>query len=116
MSEFQVTQEKIHALLTELRSWDSVNDRYTLHELARMFDLDPFVVDRIARSEGFLIRPGDAFGVDDDVDPNATTLDLSQDDVKDALDSPDPDEDDVDTAVYRKGSSGEWERVEDEKD
>jgi len=112
MPDFQVTQKKINALLEELRGWEPTESRYTLNELARMFELDSFIIDRIARSEGFLIRPGDAFGIDD-VDPNAETLELDPGDVRKALEETDPE--DVDTAVYRRTTSGRWERVEEDE-
>lgn len=85
MPDVEVTREKIRALLEELRSWTPGDLRHTLHELARTFDLDVFIVDRIAKSEGFILAPGIA--LEDDVDPNAITQEIEAESV------PDPDED-----------------------
>jgi hypothetical protein len=37
MPDFHVTQEKIRALLDELRTWDAGEERCTLRELADQF-------------------------------------------------------------------------------
>lgn len=121
MSDFQITQEKINALLEELRSWGPIEQRHTLHELAKKFDLDVFVVDRIARSDGMKIKSGyRAEEENNDVDPNSTTLDLDQEELQEALDKPDPNpeewaDDEGDTGIWHKNPTGEWERT-DKKD
>lgn len=112
-----VTQAKINALLEELRSWPPGETKATLRQLAKQFDLDVFVVDRLARAEGFPVPAGvqgSEEEVEEPVDPNATTLDLDPDEVRAALEEPDPDPEwaDKDTAVWRKKPTGEWERVE----
>lgn len=114
MSNFRVTQEKINALLTELRTWDTDEDRYTLHELAKMFDLDVFIVGRIANSEDMHIKAGYRAEDDDrEVDPNATTQDLDPEEVQQALEDPEGDGDypEADTGVWKKKPTGEWELV-----
>lgn len=118
VADLDVTKEKIDQLLTELRSWGPDEDRHTLHELAAMFDLDLFVVQRIALSEDMDIRAGYRLEeADNDVDPNASTIDLDPDAVRAAAEAPDPNPDwvdeDKDTGVWRKKPTGEWERVED---
>lgn len=46
------TKAKIDALLVELRAWDPREDpRHALATLARMFGLDPLIVERLAQSE-----------------------------------------------------------------
>jgi len=119
MSDFVVTQENINALVAELRSWDALEERHTLHQLARMFGLDLFIVDRVARSEGHVIKAGYRIeDEDNDIDPNATTIDLDPEDVHKALDGPDPNpewedrDDEGDTGVWRKKPTGEWERID----
>ena len=119
MSDFTVTQEKINALVAELRSWESLEEGRTLHQLARMFGLELFIVDRVARSEGLHIKAGYRPEEEDNgVDPNATTLDLDPGDVHKALDAPDPNpewedrDDEGDTGVWRKKPTGEWERID----
>ena len=105
---------RIDALLRELRSWEPGEDRHTLHQLATMFDLDLFIVSRIANSEGIELTVETR---DPTVDPNASTMDLDPEAIKRALDEPDPDPDwaeqDKDTGVWKKKPSGEWELVED---
>lgn len=111
-------RKSINALLKELRSWDVDEERYTLRELAAKFGLDLFVVQRIAASEDMDIEVGaldDEAEEEDDADPNATTIDLDPDQVREAIAEPDPSPDwvdeDVDTGVWRKKPTGEWERV-----
>lgn len=115
MPDFHVTQDKIRALIEELRSWDDDEQRHSLDELARKFGLDRFVVDRVARSEGHHLRQeartdeGD-FGAD----PNASTLDLDPDEIQEALNKPENNpnyQPDVDTGVWKKKPTGEWERI-----
>lgn len=113
----QVTQAKINALLEELRTWAPGETPLTLHELADKHGLDLFVVDRIVRSEGLKVPLGEAVvpdAPDEDADPNSTTLDLDPDEVRRALEKPDPSPDwveDEDTGIWRRKPTGEWERV-----
>jgi len=115
MSDFHVTQDKINALLGELRSWEPLEQRHTLHELALKFDLDVFVVDRIAKSEGYRIKSGyRPVEVDNGVDPNATTLDLDPEEIEDALGKSEPQDeefDEIDTGVWQRKPTGEWELI-----
>jgi hypothetical protein len=115
MPDFHVTQEKINELLEELRSWDAGEEKLTLHELADKFGLDVFVVDRIVRSEGLRVKAGyRPEERDNTVDPNASTLDLDPSEIEEALSKPDPNpdySDDVDTGVWKKKPTGEWERI-----
>jgi len=111
-----VTQAKINALLEELRSWESGETHSTLHELSSKHDLDVFVVDRLARSEGFTVPAGTPVLDDEpEVDPNATTIDLDPDKVHEAASRPDPNPDwqkrDEDTGVWKKKPTGEWELI-----
>lgn len=115
MPDFHVTQSKINALLEELRTWEPLEQKATLNELAAQFDLDIFVVDRIARSEGLHIKSGyRPEEVSNGVDPEASTLDLDPDEIQDVLKRPDPNpefNEDVDTGVWKKKPTGEWELV-----
>jgi len=115
MPDFHVTQAKINALLEELRTWEPLEQKATLNELATQFDLDIFVVDRIARSEGLQIKSGyRPEEVNNGVDPEASTLDLDPDEIQDALKRPDPNpefNEDADTGVWKKKPTGEWELV-----
>lgn len=52
---FRTTREGITRLLEEIRSWEIGEVRATVEELALRFHLDPFIVDRIARSEGVVL-------------------------------------------------------------
>lgn len=112
-----VTQQKIRRLLEELRSWETGEKKHTVHELARMFDLDVFVIGQLARSEGLVLRIGysDSDEGKTDVDPEASTLDLDPEAINKALDEPeeDPAYEDKDTGVWRKKPTGEWELVND---
>ena len=115
MPDFRVTQEKIRTLLDELRTWDADEERYSLRELAEAFGLDRFVVDRVARSEGFHLRMGPS-GEEPppESDPNADTLDLDPEEIQQALDRPEANpnyQPDVDTGVWHKKPTGEWEQV-----
>lgn len=116
MPNFFVTQAKINELLKELRSWAPLEQRATLNELAERFQLDLFVVDRIARSEGLKIKAGyRPEEQDNEVDPEASTLDLDPAEIQEALDKPDPSPEyieDVDTGVWKKKPTGEWELLE----
>jgi hypothetical protein len=118
----QVTQTKINELLEELRSWEPGEIPSTLHELAERFDLDVFVIDRLARAEGVKVPAGVPAeeGEDPLTDPNASTLDLDPDRVDAAARRPDPNPDwadkDADTGVWRKKPTGEYELVNDKKD
>lgn len=109
-------KERIEQLLLELRSWGPAEARRTVAELGEMFELELFVVDRIARSEGHVLRVEAPLPDEDEADPNASTLDLDPDEVSHALEEPDPNPDwedeDRDTGVWRKKPTGEWERVE----
>jgi hypothetical protein len=108
-------QARINALVRELRSWASGENRYSLNELADLFDLDVFIVSRVANSEGIklVIETGNGR-----VDPNASTIDLDPKAVKEALNKPDPNPEwadkDKDTGVWKKKPSGEWERTDEE--
>jgi len=111
----RVTKEKIEQLIHELRSWEPGEAPMTLVELAAKFELDFFVVDRVATSEGHHLLAG---GVPDDmarVDPNASTLDLDPKAVQAVTETADPNPDwadeDADTGVWRKKPTGEWERL-----
>jgi len=115
VADLDITKEKIEQLIHELREWEPGEARRTLVELAQMFELDLFVVDRVATSEGHHLLAG---GVPDDlerVDPNASTLDLDPEAVQEVLESADPNPDwalDKDTGVWRKKPTGEWERID----
>ena len=115
MQDFHVTQEKIRALLEELRTWDADEERYSLRELADKFGLDRFVIDRVARSEGFHLRMGSSIeDLPPESDPNASTLDLDPDEIQKALGHPEANpnyQPDVDTGIWKKKPTGEWERV-----
>jgi len=102
-------QKKIGALLHELRSWEPEDDRASVDDLARRHGLDPFVVRRIAASEGHDLR--DDGGELATVDPNASTLDLDPEAVRRALEE--PQEGDVDTGVWKQNrQTGEWVRID----
>jgi len=111
-----VTQAKINALLEEMRGWEPGETPSTLHELSCKHDLDVFVVDRLARAEGFVIPAGTPI-LDDEplTDPNADTIDLDPDKVHEAAMKPDPNPDwqkrDEDTGIWKKKPTGEWERI-----
>jgi len=113
MPDFYVTQEKIRALLEELRTWEQDEQRYNLDQLARKFGLDLFVIDRVARSEGLRLPREEMEETGFGPDPNATTLDLDPDEIQEALSQPesDPNYPDVDTGVWRKNPTGEWKRI-----
>lgn len=114
MSDFQVTQEKIHALLEELRSWSVGEVRHNPKDLAKTFGLDVFVVEKILRSEGIQVQNENPEEADPASDPNASTLTLDVDDITQALSHPEANPDqhpDEDTGVWRKKPTGEWELV-----
>jgi hypothetical protein len=48
----------VDSLLYELRSWAPGELRFSIEELAKRFHLDPFVVRRIAETEGLDLDPG----------------------------------------------------------
>jgi hypothetical protein len=48
----------VDSLLYELRSWEPGEARCSIEELAKRFHLDPFVVRRIAETEGHDLEPG----------------------------------------------------------
>lgn len=111
-----VTQAKINALLEEMRSWEPGEIPATLHELAERHELDVFVIDRLARAEGFKIPAGTpVLDEEPTTDPNASTLDLDPDKLEEAASKPDPNPDwrdrDEDTGIWRKKPTGEWELV-----
>jgi hypothetical protein len=109
------TQQKVQRLLEELRSWGPGEIRRTLRELSEEFDLEPFVVDQIARSDGIELTPEQ--GSDEPVaDPSASTLDLDPSEVHQAVGTPekDPSYVDRDSGMWRKKPTGEWERVSEE--
>jgi len=54
----RATRAKVDSLLYELRSWAPGEQRFSIDELARRFCLDPFVVRRIAETEGLDVEPG----------------------------------------------------------
>lgn len=54
----RATRAKVDSLLYELRSWSPGEQRYSIEELARRFHLDPFVVRRIAETEGHDLESG----------------------------------------------------------
>lgn len=115
--DFNITKDKIGKLLEELRSWEPGEANRTLTELAEMFELDLFVVDRVAVSEGHHLQAGILLGPPrNSIDPNAATIDLDPEAVHDVLKEPDPNpawkERDEDTGVWRKKPTGEWERID----
>lgn len=63
-----VDPAKIDALLRELRSWDTGEQRLTVKQLAARFELEPYVIQQIAKSEGIVLKIG-AVGNDDDRAP-----------------------------------------------
>lgn len=105
-----ITQKKINALLHELRSWPPGGVCESLQSLAKRFDLSVFVVDRLAKAEGINLPSNIQ---EDKADPNASTLDLDPQEVRDAVEGEDPDWEDKDTGVWRRKPSGEWELIED---
>jgi hypothetical protein len=78
--DFDVSKEKIDELILELRSWEPGEAPRTLAELAAMFGLDLFVVDRVAVSEGHHLLAGGVPGEPRHVDPDASTAPLELDD------------------------------------
>ena len=108
------TKEKIDQLILELRSWEPGEARRTLAELAEQLDLEVFIVDRVATSEGHHLLAGAVPDDPDRADPNASTIDLDPEAVQGALEEPDPDPEwkdlDADTGVWRKKPTGEWEK------
>jgi hypothetical protein len=118
MAMSEVTQEKINALVEELRSWESDrDDPPSLLELSQRFDLQVFVVDRVARSEGLKLPPllgpsGQVY----EIDPDASTINLDPEKVEAATRVPDPDpswrDRDRDSGIWTRKPSGEWERHE----
>lgn len=117
-----VTQQKINRLLEELRSWAPGEERHTLRELSEKFDLEVFVVDRIAKSEGHDLRAGWKAAEEGEeiiVDPDSTTLNMDEELVLEALRQPDPDEawtDEESGRWVKKPTTGEWVRLEDEEE
>lgn len=71
------TKAKIDSLLYELRTWDDAEDPpCSLQDLARRFQLDPLVVQRIAQSEGWDL---DEAGVPEAVsDTDTEPIDLDE--------------------------------------
>jgi hypothetical protein len=55
---FRVTREKVTRLIEELRTWELGEARSTIHDLARKYGLDPFIVQRIAISENIHLQRG----------------------------------------------------------
>lgn len=55
---FRTTREGITRLLEEIRSWEIGEVPATVEDLAMRFKLDPFIVDRISRSEGVVLPRG----------------------------------------------------------
>ncbi len=108
------TKEKIDQLILELRSWEPGEARRTLAELAELLDLEVFIVERVATSEGHHLLAGELPDDPARADPNASTIDLDPEAVQGALEEPDPDpewrERDEDTGVWRKKPTGEWEK------
>lgn len=107
-----VTDQKIRRLLEELRSWAPGERRLSLRDLQEKFDLEPFVIETVARSEGLELGLPDA---DEQVsDPAASTIDLDPVEIHRAAAKPDPDESyqDEDTGRWRRKPSGEWELVD----
>ena len=107
--DFKVTHQKITKLIAEFRTWEDGEDRHTGNELAVAFDLEHDVVQLIAESEDIELRW---------IDPNASTLDLNPEEVKKALNNPDPNpewvDEDKDTGVWKQDSkTGEFKRIED---
>jgi hypothetical protein len=121
MADFHISQRKINDLIAELRTWEPGELRSTLHELAKQFNLDIFVVDRICRAEG--VRPRAVYEIEEpgpppeDSDPNADTLDLDPKEVEEALLKPEsnPNYEDVDTGVWKKHPTGKWELLNKKK-
>jgi hypothetical protein len=113
VSNFDVTQEKIEALILELRTWDMDEERYTVYELAKKFSLDVFIVQRIADSEDMDIPAGikDDAVASHDADPNASTMDLDPEEIEAAMGIPDPNYEDRDTGIWEKKPTGEWELI-----
>jgi len=61
-------KQKIDALLHELRTWEQDEARYTVQELADMFNLTTFVVARIAAAEDVEVPSSP-----EPIDPDAVT-------------------------------------------
>lgn len=99
MDSKRITQTRIRALLTELRSWEQDDERLTLHELSKRFRLEVWVVQSIAKSEGFDPKLGER--------PAGEEI---------TEDEPETDPDAI-TGVYRQNpDTGEFERIDDVED
>lgn len=81
----QITRDKITRLVAEIRSWGLTDTLLSVQELAAKFDLDPLTVDRIARSEGYLLplsgggKMKVSDGAPDRVDEDAITQPIAVD-------------------------------------
>lgn len=69
MADFD--NERINALLYELREWDRADPPLKTHDLARRHRLDPMIVQRLAESED--VELCDETGVPEEVDEDAPT-------------------------------------------
>lgn len=84
-----------------------------MQELVEEYALEIFVVEQVARSEGFEWVPRKPAMKGPTIDPDASTIDLDPEAVAEAMGNPesDPRYLDRDTGVWRKKPTGEWELV-----
>lgn len=114
--ELRVTQEKITRLIEEIRAWDLFFEPpATVEDLAEKYGLDPFVVDRVTRSEGFVLNRGHTAGglifetAKEAENAQSAPEYIDEDAVTEPIE-PVVDED-ADTGVYKRNSeTGEFER------
>ena len=67
----KVDPAKIDALIRELRSWEPGEVKHTARELAAQFQLEPYVIQQIAKSEGLTLKVGETGS--DEVDQHIPT-------------------------------------------
>jgi hypothetical protein len=79
----RATRAKIDSLTYEIGTWGDGEARLTAEELAKRFQLDPLVVQRIMDSHGFGSSPREPEGT---ADPNRTTQVLDLNEVRRRLD------------------------------
>lgn len=97
---------KIDGLLRELRSWDLLETPLNVRELADKFGLEPFIIQRIAGSEGIKLRYDEVNA--EEADPDADTKPIDLDEIHKS--NEDCEFEDADTGVWRRNRlTGEWE-------
>lgn len=100
----KVSREQVTGLLKEIRSWANEDEFASIYELAQRHNLAPFVIERIAASEGIhLLRGNGEEGIPYFLGSDATTRPLNK--VSEV-------DEDAETAKYRKNpTTGKFERV-----